>query len=150
MSYNEGAEIVPIDVLSDFITKVAPGADLPANYERVQLLQRAALHSLVFDAHDRTYITYGADSPDFPLCEDFADVCYGDVKRAAIRDGLAVRPAFGLLEYTMNAKDVDGQNLRHAINWAVYADGSMEFFEPQLDKWMDQPDDCKSMDLFRL
>lgn len=150
MTYNEGAEIVPISVLDEHLGSVEPDAETPDNYARVQLLTRDAMHAMVFDAHDRTYISYGSDSPDFPLCEDFADVCRGDVKRLAIKCGLAVRPAFGLLEYTMNAKDADGQNLRHAINWAAYADGTVEFFEPQTDKWMDRPEDCKSMDVFRL
>lgn len=151
MSYNEGAVIVPIETLAEYIGKVAPFSVTPENYERVQLLKRPALHELVFDAHDRRYIIYGADSADFPLCEDFADVCYGDVKRESIRAGLAVRPAFGLLEYTMNAIDPKTyQNMRHAINWAVYEDGSIEFFEPQTDSWMSRPNDCKSMDNFRL
>ena len=67
-----------------------------------------------------------------------------DVLRGAIKAGLAVRPAFGTIEYTKNSGD------RHSINFAAYADGTLEFYEPQTDTWMDQPDDCKSIETFSL
>lgn len=144
MTYDEGAVVVPVSVLSTRIVALAPDADTDFPYDRVQLLTRAATHTLVLWTHDRSYISYGADSSDFPLCEDFADVCGGDIKRGAVRARLAVRPCFGRLDYTRKG------GLRHAINWASYADGTAEFYEPQTDAWMPMPDQCQSMDLFRL
>lgn len=143
MSLNAGAVIVPTGVASAVLDQAAE-RPTDSDYARVQLLTESAIRKMVFDNHDRSYIVYGSLSPDFPLCADFANICAADVLRGAVKAGLAVRPFFGVLIYTKT----DGS--RHAINFAVTADKRVIFFEPQADKWMDRPEDCLTMDEFRI
>lgn len=143
-SYNDGADIVPLDVANVALQVLAGlNAKIPDNYNRVQRLTEDGIKRLVFEAHDRDYIIYGELSGDFPLCADFASIAAGDVLRGAVKDGLAVRPFFGTLYYTKSKG-------RHAINFAGLQDGRVLFFEPQTDQWLSQPEDCKSMDEFRI
>lgn len=146
MSYNEGAQIVPLfDVKFALLADPrAAKAKVPDNYARFQLLAEEGYHKIVFEGYDHVSIQYGADSPDFPLCEDFSAICKADVLRAAIKDGLAVRPAFFQLDYTKKS------GARHSINAAVLAfGGGIIYYEPQTDEWLSEPVDCLTMDEFR-
>lgn len=143
MSYNDGAVIVPTSVASAVFDQAAERPN-DSDYARVQLLTESAYQKLVFDHHDRTYIVYGELSKDFPLCMDFANICAADVLRGAVKAGLAVRPCFGVLVYTKKA------GVRHAINYAVTSDKRVLYFEPQTDIWIDEPEDFKTADEFRL
>jgi len=153
MSYNDGAEIVPSGVFQNLLRADprAANAKTPDNYARFQLLTEAGYHALFFENYDRSYIQYGADSPDFPLCADFAEVCHGDVLKGAIKAGFAIRPGCGALYYTKNAIDPKtGEHERHAIEYAACAGTHKIIYrEPQDDAWMSEPDDCLTMDEFR-
>lgn len=151
MNYNEFAVIIPIQTRLKEILRAVPMAEdsyVPDNYSRGQALSEGAIRALVFEAHDRTYISYGFDSPDFPLCADFASCCASDVLKASIKIRLAVRPLFGVVYYTKKNGD------RHAINFTVVTEGgdkfSVLFFEPQSDTWMASPKDCNSIDEYRM
>ena len=143
MTINEGSEIVPLDVLCGLLDPQGD-ADVPDDYNRVQLLTEMAYRDLVFNWYDKSYLDYGSLSKDFPLCMDFAKICASDVLRGSVKLGLAVRPAFGILSYTKTSKS------RHAINWAVTVDRRISFYEPQKNEWLAQPKECKTMDRFQL
>ena len=144
MSYNDGAQIVPIRVLQGVISQIAPGAIFLPPYARVQLLTESAMKQLVLDYFDATGISYGSESPDFPLCEDFSDEARVAVKRGARLAGLAVRPAFGNLDYIRKTPP------SHSINWAVVVGGEILYYEPQTQAWLDAPADFQSFYQFRL
>ena len=145
MTMNEGSRIVPlVEVNAILLAASRPGVVLPNDYKRVQLLTEDAIRDLVFKFYDRTYLGYGTLSPDFPLCMDFANICSADVLRGAVKAGLAVRPGFGVAIYTKNSGS------RHAINYAATVDRRVFYFEPQLSLWLAEPDDCGTMDEFKL
>lgn len=144
MTYNEGAAIVPIAKTQDMLLAIAPDADFDGDYARVQLLTSAAYHTLVFQNHDRSYISYGIYSTDFPLCADFATMCCADVLRGSIKAGLACRPGF--LRVIFNRTD----GSVHEICGALRPDGTMEYYEPQTDTWSSTPDLFKSFVSFKL
>ena len=146
MRYNDGAEIVPIEVFQGILRGIADfAAIVPENYARVQLLTDEAYRDILFKKWDRLDFPYGSLSGDYPLCEDIAEFCRGDVQRAALRAGVAVRLGFGTLNYTKNA------GLRHAINYRVIATThDVLYFEPQTDAYLASPKDCQTMDEFRL
>lgn len=143
MSYNQGAEIVSLSEFNDILRAVAPDAELPDDYNRIQLLTENAYRNLVFANHDRSYIKYAELSNDFPICSDFAEVCFGQIRAGSIKAGLAVRPGFGWLNYTKPTS-------RHRINYAVTVKREVLYYEPQTDEWMDTPKDLKTLDRFRL
>lgn len=142
MDYNEGSEIVPLEVLNAALPR---GAQPVRGYNRIQLLSEDALRTMVASAYNRAALPgYGEFSNDFPLCMDFAAISYGDVLRYAIEDGLAVRPGFGVLEYTQT-----DPHPRHAINFGMVAfTHKIIYFEPQASEWLAEPANLKSLDLF--
>lgn len=150
MSYNQGAEIVSLSEFNDILRAVAPCAEFPDDYDRIQLLTENAYRNLVFANHDRSYIKYAELSNDFPICSDFAEVCFGQIRAGSIKSGLADRPGFGWFNYTKNEVNEKGQNKRHRINFAVTVQRKVLYYEPQTDDWLDTPKDCKTLDRFRL
>lgn len=143
MSFNDGAEIVPLEVVQAIlIEKAGIAAIIPENYARAYLL--SGYGNLVSKAWDSSTLTYGSLAPDWPLCADFAEMCLNAVRLLAYTIGIAIRPCFGVLYYTKNS----GQ--RHAINWAVSVSRDVLFFEPQTGEWLGAPKDCLTMDEFRL
>lgn len=147
MSYNDGAQIVPISESQKLLRALAPNADisdLNDSYDRMQRLTERAARYLVSAAWDPSAFKYGEDSPDFPLCYDFVTACLGDILKFAAGIGMAVRPEVFGLNYTRT----DGK--RHAIICFVLADRAPIFVDPQSCFWSDQPDFCRSMDRFRV
>lgn len=145
-SYNEGAQIVPIEVVQSILREIAGiNAIVPDNYARVQLLTNDSYRDIVFKNYDRSYIQYAADSKDFPLCADFCKICSGNVLEGAIKAGLSVRPCFGDLYYTKKSGG------RHAIQYLIIAISyNVSYYEPQTDEWLNTPKDCLTMDEFKL
>lgn len=152
MSLNSRSQIVPLGYVNRIIRRVSKDqADLIEGYDRVQLLTERDYLALVDEGHDRSYIKYGELSKDFPLCMDFADICANDVKRLAIKKGLAVRPCMGTVEYTMNERKPHSRFLkRHAINFCVTVDKRILWLEPQSGLWLPEPDKLLTLDAFYL
>lgn len=110
-----------------FIHAVAPTFDL--------------LQQLTAKYHNNSFIKYGAFSPDFPLCLDYATLACADLLRGAILEGMEWRVAFGIAELTKK----DGG--RHAICWAMTADKGLVFYEPQTKEWfIGAPEYVSTMD----
>lgn len=146
-----GSEIATQEDVSTILTSIAPQSKVDDEYDHFMLLTYEGVKSLVADCWDSSWIVYGSDSPDFPLCYDFAAACEMAVRTAAIKKNFKMRPAFGVLRYTMNAMNDDGQNIRHAICFVVTSNCQIKYFEPQIvetGRWMDTPRDMKSLDNF--
>ena len=131
---------------TDFVTKsikaISPNCIVDDEYSHFLCFSEISLINFVEKYHDNSYITYGADAPDFPLCYDFAQLCEADIRKGAIKEGLKERPAFGVLRYTRH-------DCRHAINFAVLMTGKIKYFEPQSqNQFMDIPEDLVSLDNF--
>lgn len=82
-----------------------------------------------------------SNGPTFPDCDDFSALCYADIIRGAIEDGLTLAPLFGMLKYTKP----DGK--RHAVNFGVDAHGAFMIYEPQTGVWSRNPADVKTLDV---
>ncbi len=145
MKYNDGAEIVPAQVLSDLLEKIGPqsGNDV-CRYDRWQLLTEAAARDFVFKFFDGSWLSYGSLSPDFPSCEDIARIFVGDMLKASYKAGFAVRPAILAVEYTRVVPP------RHAIGGIVLSNRSAIYFDPQNGQWSKQPSSVKTIAWFRV
>lgn len=151
--FNVGARIVPMDIAGAILqAKMGLRVVLPTDeYDRVQLLTFDAADGLVdflrpggLFADIWALLKYGEDSPDFPLCADFAKAFVVMVLFAAAKVGLAVRAYFFRLHYTKKSGG------RHAIDGVVLADGSVKFVEPQTLAWLAEPVDLESYDAVKL
>ena len=140
--YAEGA--VPTDSagLRAVLYSISPDTALDAEYDHFLLLDYAKCQDLVAKYWDSSYIDYGIDAPDFPLCYDFAELCAAKVREAAVRENFQYRPAFGTVRYTRT----DGK--RHAICFVVTAELQVKYFEPQTGepRWMDTPQLIQSIE----
>lgn len=134
------------DDLNAVLNSIAPLCDIDDEYDHFLQPEYAEIKSIVEKYWDSSYICYGIDAPDFPLCYDFAELCAAKMREASIRERLKYRLAFGTLRYTRN------NDQRHAICFVVTADCQIKYFEPQYAdvRWMDQPVDMKSLDAFTI
>ena len=130
-----------------------PAAVVDTDYARFLLPKQPDIEALAGDWNP-TEIVYGSIAPDWPLCYDYAEECAAFIRMQAYRKGWAMRPAFGVLRYTMNAVYTDGpykgDSITHAICFAVLEDLHIRYFEPQTGEWMDEPVDCKSKDTWEI
>ena len=142
--FAEGAVPIARVDLGSVIRGTAPEAEIDDEFDHFLLLAEDQLRRLVWKYHENSYISYGADAPDFPLCYDFAELCSADVRKGAIKEGLKYRPAFGVLRYTKK------NGSRHAICFGVVVGAKLKFFEPQPVEfpWSDAPADIATMDAF--
>jgi len=121
-----------------FLKSIAPKAKICADYEHLAMPDYDKMRDLSGKYWDSTWINYGFDSVDFPLCKDFARLWSAKMLEAAIRENLPMRLACGQATYTRN----DGQ--RHDIGFVVTAAGQIKYIEPQGGGWMDIPEDFKA------
>lgn len=138
------AEVVEQADINALLNSIAPDAYVDDEYDHFLCPDYSQIRALVAKYWDASYISYGADAPDFPLCYDFAELCAAKVREAAIRERLEYRIAFGTVRHTRT----DGQ--RHAICFVVLANCQIKYFEPQDAgvRWMDEPQLLKSLDNF--
>jgi len=143
-NYGKGAIILSHDDMSDYpaIQKYDGTLTFEIDFDHSLALTEKNLKALVFKYHDNSYISYGSNSKDFPLCMDFAELAAADVRKGAILQSLEERPCFGVAELTKQ------NGSRHAINFAFTAEGKMLFYEPQDGKWFPEtgPDYLASLD----
>lgn len=151
MNFAHGAETVTNEIVTTLLHSISPFADVDDEYDHFLFPEYAMIQALLEKYWDASYIHYGEDAPDFPLCYDYAILCAGKVREACIRERMKSRIAFGTLRYTRTTIDPKtGEHDRHAICFVPVNNYQVKYFEPQLAdvRWMDQPEELLSLDNF--
>lgn len=133
----------------DAVTLLSAFIDEPPTVERAKVIcyQKDQFRALVYKYHDTTGLSYGFNGPRSPICRDYTLQAIAQVQKGAIDEGHPDTPAFGWLDYTKNAINPDTKkNRRHAIAFAIYADGTVDWYDTQVKRWLIAPDDVKSLD----
>lgn len=141
--YAKGAVVLDHSQLVNFAAlEKWPDCDFDQEFSHALALEAGALERLVFKYWDPKQISYDSNSPEFPLCRDFSELCAAAVRLGAVKEGLKYRPVFFSCDITL----VDGK--RHSLCIAFLADGRTKFFEPQPAKfpWCEDYPGLKSLD----
>ena len=94
-------------------------------------LNEQKLKDFVYKYFDSHLLAYDKKMRCFPDCDDFANICFADILRGAIRQGFDYQPAFGVASVTL------ANGRRHMLNFAVTSEHRLLFYEPQSKKWLE-------------
>lgn len=128
--YSNGSVTNKHDVLADALSVYQ--ITRPEFNDRVYLsLTTENLKSFVYKYHDTHAVAYGSNSGDaFPDCDDFSILCFADILKGSIKEGLAQQPSFG----TATVRTLKGG--MHMMNFGYTADGAFLLYEPQTKTWL--------------
>ncbi len=153
------SEVVTQEDLNAILYSIAPDSYVDDEYAHFLQPDYGHMQAFLSKHWDNSFFVYGSIKKDWPLCLDIACICASDMRKACLREGMPYRLAFGVVRYTMNAKEPELDefdkptgntiHLRHAMNFVVTSNCQIKYYEPQgKTRWMDQPTDMKSLDNF--